>query len=403
MKLPIHIRVAFSYLEASTHRRSIALMKFLSKAARALGVARDVYVVGGAVRNFVIDRPIKDIDVVIDSINAGMDSDTFAAKLADVIPTATNLTTNQYGVAILTVKGPWLLEGEDMQGEVIEIANARKESYTKGVGYKPTEVEPATIEEDIYRREFSFNTLLWRLMDLAEGPEKAEIVDLTGCGLRDLQEGVLSCPSDPDKTFSDDPSRMLRAIKFTGKYGFRIPPDVAASIKRNAPKMKRMPWEAIAKILVDNVLNEPTARKSLQQMKGLGLLDVVREMVREQRPFATYLSNQLRRNRKVPLLLDLMDLEIPAATPLNFLSPPERRRMRSLVDQYGPEWASDFASLLVKPPVNNRRVIEELDLAPAFRRYITPLARRLLLQFPRLSEDPRRLTETVIERWSEAS
>lgn len=392
-------KVASLYLEASAHRRSIALMKFLSNAARRLGVAKHVYVVGGAVRNFVIDQPIKDIDIVIDSVSAGRDSDWFAKELARQIPAPTDITTNQYGVAILTVKGDWDLDGENMKGEVIEIANARSESYAKGKGYKPTEVQPATIEQDVKRREFTFNSLMWRLLDLAKGPDKAEIIDLTGCGLRDLQEGKLKCPADPNKTFSDDPSRMLRAIKFTGKYGFKIPKDVAAAIKRNAKKMKRMPWEAIGKILVENVLHEPTARKSLKQMKELGLLDVVSEMIQEQKPFATYMANQLRRNRKVHLLLDLMDLGVPVGTPLHFLNPKQRQRVRELTVQMHEDEAAKFADKLIKPPVNNKEVIDKLMLPGPQRRHIQPLARELILENPDLAGNPRKLTEMVIKKW----
>ena len=63
---------------------------------------------------------------------------------------------------------------------------------------------------------------------------------------------------------ADDPTRLLRAIKFVAKYGFKIPPDLASAIKRNAQKMKQAPWDAIGKILVHNVLNEPTAKDALK-------------------------------------------------------------------------------------------------------------------------------------------
>ena len=111
---------------SAQHEAQIALMRFLSEVSRRLGVGKHVYVVGGAVRNFVIDRPIKDIDVVIDSIALkGRNSDWYAHQLAQAIPVPTHLTTNQYGVAILTVKGDWHLGPYNLKGEVIEIANAR--------------------------------------------------------------------------------------------------------------------------------------------------------------------------------------------------------------------------------------------------------------------------------------
>jgi len=248
-------RVASRYMASIPHGKNVALMKWLSDVTRRLGVARDTYVVGGAVRNFLIGRPIKDLDVVIDSVRAGRDSAWLAAQISRHVPAPTNVTTNQYGVAILTIKGSWVLDGEDMRGEVIEIANARKESYAEGLGkgHKPHTVAPATIEEDVRRRDFTMNALLWRLMDLAHGPEKAEVIDLTGCGRRDLEQGVLRCPQPPDKVFSDDPTRMLRLVRLASKYNLKIPPDVAASVRRNASKLKRMPWEAVATILMQTL------------------------------------------------------------------------------------------------------------------------------------------------------
>jgi tRNA nucleotidyltransferase/poly(A) polymerase len=264
--------------------------------ARRLGVAEHVYVVGGAVRNWILEQPIKDIDVVIDSVALkGRDSDWFTREVQKSIPARTHLATNQYGVAILTVSDHWDLEGHDMKGETIEVANARKESYggSEGKGYKPHTVEPATIEEDLVRREFTFNTLLWRLLDLTEGPENAEVLDLPGLGRQHLEDRILSTPVDPDKTFSDDPTRMLRAIKFVAKYGFAIPSEVVASIRRNAHKLKQMPWDAVRKILVNDILEGPAPRKSVELMKHLGLSETLKEMLHETPGFAMALGRSL--------------------------------------------------------------------------------------------------------------
>lgn len=385
--------------KASSQAAQIALMKFLSRLAKRLGVEDHVYVVGGAVRNFVLQHPIKDIDVVVDSVALkGKDSEWFATQLGQAIPTNVNLTTNQYGVAILTVKGSWVLDGQEMQGEVIEIANARKESYGGGgKGYKPDEVVPATIEEDVLRREFSFNTLLWRLRDLTHGPDKAEILDLTGCGLRDLQEGNIRCPRDPDIVFSDDPTRMLRLIRFVNRYGFKVPPDVAASVRRNAGKMKHTPWEAIAKLFVNNILNEPTAPQAIRQMKSLGLLDVIAEMVTEQKPFSAYLARELR-DRNVRLLLDLLDLGITDPTPLRFLTPAQQARLRRITTPMPSDEADAFASYLEKPPLNNPSLIQEYQLYAQQRALPIQLAREALLDNPSLMGDDMALDMAVRRR-----
>ena len=392
----------FEKSSSDQHMAQIELMKFLSGVAKKERVGDHVYVVGGAVRNFVIDRPIKDIDVVIDAVALGErfrrphDSEWFASTLQRHIPAMTSLTTNQYGVAILTVKGDWYLGGHNLNGEVIEIANARKESYGGGggKGYKPDQVVPATIEEDLLRREFTFNTLLWRLQDLASGPEKAEIIDLTGCGLKDLNNMTMQCPRDPDVVFADDPTRMLRAIKFSTKYGFKIPEDLAASIRKNAAKMKQAPWEAISSIFIDNVLNEPTAPSALRQMKSLGLLDVVAEMVQEQKPFAAYLSKQLR-NRGVSLLLDLLELGLSDPSPLKFLSGDQQKKLREITTSMGQEEADAFAAYLAKPTVDNRSLISDFNLTGPDRALPVQYAREALLENPNLARNSMALDKTI--------
>jgi len=396
------LRVARRKAAEDQHQAQIALMKFLSKVARKERVGDHVYVVGGAVRNFIIDRPIKDIDVVIDAVALGerfkkpRDSEWFAETLQRVISARTNMTTNQYGVAILTVKGDWMVDGHNLNGEVIEIANARKESYggAGGKGYKPDQVDLATIEEDLLRREFTFNTLLWRLQDLATGPEKAEIIDLTGCGLRDLNDMTMRCPRDPDIVFSDDPTRMLRAIKFSTKYGFKIPSDLAASIRKNAQKMKQAPWEAIAGIFINNVLNEPTAPSALRQMKSLGLLDVVAEMVQEQKPFATYLSKQLR-NRNVSVLLDLLDLGLSDPNPLRYLNREQQQRLREITVPMDSGDADAFAAYLGKPSVDNGTLISDFGLQGSARSLPIQYAREALLENPDLMGNQRALDSAI--------
>lgn len=382
---------------SSEHAKSLALAKFLGRVAQRAGVAQHVYIVGGAVRNFLLDQPIKDIDVVVDSVALrGYDSEKFAKEVARSIPMTTNLTTNQYGVAILTVKGPWLLDGEDMDGEVIEIANARGESYggSGGKGYKPSEVVPATIEEDVYRREFTFNTLLWRLMDVVHGPERAEVIDLTGCGRADLERKVMRCPRDPDVVFADDPTRMLRALKFAIKYGFDVPPDLQASIKRNARKLAGVPYEAVGTILVRDIFGTPRAREMLRFMDKLGLLDVIRDMVGANKGFATYLSGQLSA-QEASFLLDMDDYGMGVRLPLSFLSPEQRVRVRGVLENLPSTEQADFLAALTRPQVDNGRLIQQFNLKPQDRGRIQPAAREALLDNPALAGDPAALTEAV--------
>jgi len=387
-------------------------MKFLSQASKRLGVAEHTYVVGGAIRNWVLNKPIKDIDVVFDSIGAGKgrDSEWFARKLERAIPASTNLTTNQYGVAILTIKGPWTLDGHDMQGEVIEIANARKESYggASGKGYKPSDVEPATIEEDLSRREFTFNTLLWRMLDLEHGPDRAEILDLLGTGRSDLEQRLLTTPVNPDKTFGDDPTRMLRAIKFVAKYGFKIPSEIVASIRRNADKLKRMPWDAVRSILVNDILEGPAPRKSVKLLHDLGLGVVLGEMLSENPGFATALSKSLSA-RELDLIFDLLDLGWVFKTPVSFLGSNEQQRLREILLAHAddPQFEKQFMDALRKPQIDQVRLFTDYGIPKTQRGSISQIAREVLLDNPELAESPqeleRRVENEVSQRFKSAS
>ena len=383
------------------HGRSVALMKLLSGVGRRLGVAEHIYVVGGAVRNWIMGHPIKDIDVVVDSLALqGKDSGWFATHVQSAIPVRTNLTTNQYGVAILSISESWVRGGYDMKGETIEMANARKESYggDQGKGYKPHMVMPATIAEDLLRREFTFNTLLWRLHDLGDGPDKAEILDLTGVGRRHLRERILDTPSNPTSTFSDDPTRMLRAVKFVAKYGFVIPTAVALSIQECAPKLKLMPWDAVRKILVDDILRGPAPRRSVELMSELGLARVLGEMLQEVEGFSSAVSRGLS-DVEIHLVLDLLDIGWVLRTSIHFLDRNGQARLRQiLLDGAGdPQFEARFVGQLRKPPIDQERLFAMFSVPPKERGQIARIAREELLREPKLSEQAPAL-ERVVER-----
>lgn len=395
----------------AAHARSVALMKFLSGIAKSLGpqVASHTYVVGGAVRDFVLDRPIKDVDLVVDSEALGGKKNAawFADQVERAIPTRVSRTTNQYLVEILTVSGSWILDGTDMQGEVIEIANARTESYASG-GWKPTSVEPATIEEDVKRRELTYNSLLIRLLDLASGPDKKDIIDLTGCGLRDLEQGIMQCPSDPNKVFSDDPTRMLRIVKFALRYGHDLTPDTLAAIRRNASKLRNAEPDAIAKILAQMVLKESTYQEAIKWLDKLGLLGVLAEMLLDTggktRQFRTTMQNYVN-SQKMDMVFALMDVGLPLGTAVNFLSSSEQTRVREIALGMGRDEAWEFLGML-KTPGNafkdksfqpglmekynaTKRQMKEFFLV------VSRVTRPLLLADPALAHDPGRLKRLV--------
>jgi tRNA nucleotidyltransferase/poly(A) polymerase/2'-5' RNA ligase len=389
-----------SLTKVSSKSNAIPLMKFLARVAKKLGVAEHIYVVGGAVRNFVIQKSIKDVDVVIDSVALrGKDSEWFAKQIQHDIPAATSLVTNQYGVAILTIKGDFIFDGQNLNGEVIEIANARKESYggESGKGYKPHMVEPATIEEDIVRRELNFNTLMWRLLDLANGPDKAEIIDLTGCGLKDLKEGVMNCPRDPDLVFKDDPSRMLRVVKFLIKYGFKPSSDIVSSIKRNAQWIKNIPSSHLSNMLIELVFGGSTGKRALLEMDKLGMLGVIREIARDDKTFRNALGNWAEKHADLVFLFDLMDMGMPVGKSLSFLSDSEKQRVREISVTMNSDESRYFVSVLNQPgKVSDTEAIsEEFGLRGKDIQRVTNIARQLILKDPSIIGHPDMLNNRI--------
>ena len=393
IQLMMMTRVASRYLEANANDTSMALIRWLSEQTRRLRIADHVYVVGGAVRNFVLNEPIKDVDVMVDAINSRLDSLDLAKALSQNIPSS-SVTINNYGVAIINVSSnsSWSIDGHSFAGEVIEIANSRKESY--GGGHKPENVEPASIEEDMYRREFTFNTLMWRLSEVANGVDKAEIIDLTGCGMRDLQNRQMVCPSNPDKTFSDDPTRMVRAVKFLVKYGFSIPPQTRKAIERNARHMKKIPSSALSALLLSSVLNrEAYIPKALSEMESLGLLDDVKTRLITEKPFRRTFENWSK-NIGVIAMLDVMDMGLPFSTPISQFSRVQQVKIRENVVGMDREQALNYLFRLRKPSTifSDRRFLSSIvpnlskrEIGGWMREKMT-LITNALLENPQLSE-----------------
>lgn len=388
-----------------TQEASVALMRWLSQATKNMGVAQHVYVVGGAVRNFLLDEPIKDIDMVVDSlaIGRGRDASWVAKEIARRIPTLTDIVTDALMVSKVFIKGPWDLEGFQMEGEVIEIVNAREEVYEEGSGHKPVRVDPTTLERDVLRREFTFNTLMWRLLDLAEGPDRAEIIDLTGCGVKDLNNKEMRCPQDPNRTFFEDPTRIIRTVKFAFKYGFKLPPEVRDAARKQAPQLKRIPsktWSVLQTVVLDN----SKYKKALDVMLDLGVVDVLAEMIQEDQAFATTLSNYAEK-QGVAYLFDLMDIGIPVKSILGLFTADEQDRIREVTAQMPREEALGFVGMLKNPGIAYAdknfvpNLARELGVKPKDMVTLMPkvsqAGRTLLLREPTLASDPGLLKDLV--------
>jgi poly(A) polymerase len=208
------------------------------------------WIVGGYVRDKLLGRPHPNPDVVVEGGDALKLAERFA-RLAGAEPP---VTFERYGTAQVA-----------LPGHLVEFVTARAESYASD-SRKP-DVRPASLDEDLRRRDFTINTLL---MDL-----EGKIHDPLG-GRKDLEARVLRTPADPLRTFADDPLRMLRAVRFASELGFELAPDVlpamremkgrlvppVISVERTADELKRM-------------LTSERPRLALELLDAGGLLEVI--------------------------------------------------------------------------------------------------------------------------------
>ena len=197
------------------------LFSLLTETADELGMP--CYVIGGYVRDIFLQRASKDIDVV--TVGSGIElARAFAAKLGK---RAFLSVFSNFGTAQVKYKS-----------HEIEFVGARRESYSHD-SRKPI-VEDGTLTDDQNRRDFTINALAICLNKECFG----ELVDPFG-GIADLDAGLIRTPLDPDITFSDDPLRMMRAIRFATQLGFRIVDETFDAISRNRERIKIISGERI--------------------------------------------------------------------------------------------------------------------------------------------------------------
>jgi putative nucleotidyltransferase with HDIG domain len=196
------------------------IFEIISETAQELNVR--AFVIGGFVRDLHLNRPSKDIDIVVEG--KGIELALAAAKKVGN-PKVT--VFKSFGTAMF-----------NFQGMEIEFVGARKESYNRG-SRKPI-VEDGTLQEDQDRRDFTINALALSLQKDNFG----ELVDPFG-GVNHMDEKLLKTPLDPDITYSDDPLRMMRAIRFATQLGFKIEAHSFESIIRNSERLKIVSMERI--------------------------------------------------------------------------------------------------------------------------------------------------------------
>ena len=229
---------------------STEIFKQISATADALQL--ECYVVGGYVRDLFLERPSKDIDVVV--VGSGiLMAETLGKRLGRGAHVA---VFRNFGTAQLKYKGT-----------EVEFVGARRESYSHD-SRKPV-VEDGTLNDDQNRRDFTINALAVCL----NADRLGELVDPFG-GIDDLYDKIIRTPLDPDITFSDDPLRMMRCVRFAAQLGFYIDDETFEALERNKERISIISRERIADEL-NKILLSPVPSKGFVELDRCGLLALI--------------------------------------------------------------------------------------------------------------------------------
>lgn len=230
--------------------KELALFKVVAKAAATLNT--QAFAVGGFVRDKILDRPTKDIDIVC--LGDGMQLANEVAKQFNPKPP----------VALFKTFGTAQIKFTDVE---VEFVGARKESYSRD-SRKPS-VTLGTIEDDQNRRDFTINALAIDISDANFG----NLVDPFE-GIFHIEQKIIKTPLAPEQTFDDDPLRMMRAIRFATQLNFTITDETFAAIKKMADRIKIVSQERITDEL-QKIMNTPVPSKGWYLLRDAGLLQYI--------------------------------------------------------------------------------------------------------------------------------
>ena len=266
------------------------IFHLISETADELGL--ECYVIGGYVRDLFLERPSNDIDVVV--INKGVtgvqecrsagkegvqgvqevhkvqERGPIGCMMAEAVKRKLGRGAHlsvfkNFGTAQIKVQRVQGVQG--VQELEIEFVGARKESYSHD-SRKPV-VEDGTLEDDQNRRDFTINAMALCL----NGDRFGELVDPFD-GLYDLEDGIIATPLDPDITFSDDPLRMMRCIRFATQLNFFIEDETFEALERNKERIRIISGERIAEEL-NKIILSPTPSKGFIDLERCGLLEII--------------------------------------------------------------------------------------------------------------------------------
>jgi len=225
-----------------------SVIQKIKKTIRNTEFDGNTYIAGGYVRDLVLKNEMSDLDIAVSLPQGGI-------KLAEFLHenniASKPVVFDQFGTALAMI-------GKHK----IEFVMTRKESYRKG-NRKPS-TSPGTLEEDIYRRDFTINSLIMDIMT-------DKILDITGKGKIDLQNRIIRATSDPDFIFQDDPLRILRAVRFANRLGFEIDPVTAEAMKKDSFELVSISWERKRDEFIKILLSD-TPKRGLELLYEFGLM-----------------------------------------------------------------------------------------------------------------------------------
>lgn len=226
----------------------------------------DAYVVGGFVRDIFLERPSKDIDVVVVSPDGRLKNPGIA--LAEALTKQLRSDHLRAHLSVFRNFGTAQVKVQHADSETeLEFVGARRESYSRD-SRKPI-VEDGTLDDDLDRRDLTINALAICLNTSRFG----ELVDRFD-GLYDMEDRIIRTPLDPDITFSDDPLRMLRAIRFATQLGFQIDDETFAALERNRERIRIISQERIIDEL-NKIMLAPHPSIGWVELNRCGLLSII--------------------------------------------------------------------------------------------------------------------------------
>ena len=250
--------------EALAHILDKDIFHQISTVADGLGV--ECYVVGGYVRDIFLERPSADIDVVV--VGSGIE---VAKGLKQLLGKRAHLSVfKNFGTAQVKIRERQRGDDpgdEDVSEIEVEFVGARKESYSHD-SRKPV-VENGTLEDDQNRRDFTINAMAICLNQSRFG----ELVDPFN-GLADLEDGIIATPLDPAITFSDDPLRMMRCIRFATQLNFQIEDETFEALQHMADRIKIVSGERI-EVELNKIMMAPHPSTGFEYLQRSGLLQII--------------------------------------------------------------------------------------------------------------------------------